>query len=756
MLERIYDVTGMSCAACSARVKRTMDRLEGVSYCEVNLLTEKMTLRYDENTLNFAAIQSAIEKAGYGVREPEREDRRSAAEAEEKERKTSFRRLVVAAVCAFPVFLLNISHMLPMITLPLPALLQTYPILNALIQLVLASVVLWCGRSFFIRGYRSLFSGSPNMDTLVAIGATAAMLESLYAAVRIALGNPMYLHRLYCESAAVVITLVMLGRYLEERAKRRTGDALRALEALRPNLAHVVRDGGVFDIEASRLCVGDEIEIRPGEAVPADAVVLEGHTGIDESMLTGESMPVEKSEGSEVIGGSQNLDGAIRARVTAEAGESVLARIIQLVEDAQSRQAPVARLADKVAGIFVPVVMALAVLAAIVWAIAGENADFCINVAIGVLVVACPCALGLATPASVMTGTGRSAALGVLFKSGEALERLSGIRTVVFDKTGTLTLGKPGLTDVIPYGISREEALSLCAAAEMRSEHPVGRAICDAAADVARHEVTAFTALPGRGVEAKVDGVLLLAGTRSLMEERGIDISAAAADENRLYTEGKTVVYAAREGKLFALFAAADALRPESRALVARLTEMGIQSYMLTGDNRMAAYAAAKQCGIPESRVIAGVLPGKKAETVAGLRRENPTAMVGDGINDAPALTEADIGIAVSGEGRGRAADIAVDAADVVLMRGELGQVYDAIQLSRASMRNIRENLFWAFAYNTVCIPAAAGVFYALGGGLLNPVWAGAAMALSSICVVSNALRLRWYTPKPLNGGKRR
>ena len=755
MVEHIYDVTGMTCAACSARVKRTMDKLGGVSHCEVNLLTGKMTLGYDEKALDFMGIQAAIEKAGYGVREPELADERSVAAEEEKEQKAAFRRLVVAAVCAAPVFYLNISHMIPAITPPVPAIFHTYPIINALLQLVLASIVLWCGRGFFIRGYRSLFSKSPNMDTLVAIGATAAMLESVYAAVMIALGDHTYLHRLYCESAAVVVTLVMVGRYLEERAKRRTGDALRALEALRPNIAHVVRGGETFDVDASRLAAGDEIIIRPGEAVPADAVVLEGRTGIDESMLTGESMPVEKREGSEIIGGSQNLDGSIRARVTAEAGESVLSRIIKLVEDAQSRQAPVARLADKVAGIFVPVVMCLAALAAVIWAIAGQSADFCINVAIGVLVVACPCALGLATPASVMTGTGRSATLGVLFKSGEALERLSGIRTVVFDKTGTLTRGKPALTDVVAYGVGRDEALSLCAAAETRSEHPVGRAICDAAKDAAVREVTAFTALPGRGVEAKVDGAALLAGTRSLMEERGVDISAAAQDERRLYGEGKTVVYAAREGTLFAIFAAADELRPESRMLVERLAEMGIQSYMLTGDNLMSARAAAEKCGIPESRVIAGVLPGKKAETVAVLRQQNPTAMVGDGINDAPALTEADIGIAVSGEGHGRATDIAVDAADVVLMRGELGQVYDAVQLSRASMRNIRQNLFWAFAYNTVCIPAAAGVFFAFGGGLLNPVWAGAAMALSSICVVSNALRLRWYRPKAIDVARR-
>lgn len=487
------------------RVKRTMDKLDGVAHCEVNLLTGKMTLGYDEKQLDFDGIQSAIEKAGYGVREPEQEDEHAVAEEEEKERKDSFRRLMVAVVCAVPVFYLNINHMIPAITPPVPAIFNTYPIINALIQLVLACIVLWCGRGFFIRGYRSLFSGSPNMDTLVAIGATAAMLESIYAAVMIAMGNHEYMHRLYCESAAVVVTLVMMGRYLEERAKRRTGDALRALEALRPNIAHVVRNGEIFDVDASRLVAGDEIIIRPGEAVPADALVLEGRTGIDESMLTGESMPVEKGEGSEIIGGSQNLDGSIRARVTAEAGESVLSRIIKLVEDAQSRQAPVARLADKVAGIFVPVVMCLAVLAAVVWAIAGQSVDFCINVAIGVLVVACPCALGLATPASVMTGTGRSASLGVLFKSGEALERLAGIKTIVFDKTGTLTLGKPTLTDVVAYGVDRDEALA-CVQPRKRALSTVGRAICDAASGAATHEVTEFTALPGRGVEAKVDG----------------------------------------------------------------------------------------------------------------------------------------------------------------------------------------------------------------------------------------------------------
>jgi len=753
MVERIYLVSGMTCAACSARVQRVMSRTAGVSRCEVNLLTGKMTLGYDETALDFDGIRAVIEKAGYGVAEPEQVDPRRAEAEEEAEQRAARRRLWISVASAAPVFYLNLGHMIPWITPPVPGFFHTYPIINALIQLILASVVLWCGRGFFIRGYKALASKSPNMDTLVALGAAAAMLESVYAVVMIALGHSEYIHRLYCESAAVVITLVMVGRYLEERAKRRTGDALRALEALRPNTAHVLRDGETYDVDAALLMPEDEILIRPGESVPADAVVVEGHTGIDESMLTGESMPVEKSPGSEIIGGSLNMDGAIRARVTAEAGKSVLSRIIHLVEDAQTRQAPVARMADKVAGIFVPAVMGIAALALLLWLIAGQTVDFAINVAIGVLVVACPCALGLATPASVMTGTGRAASLGVLYKSGEALERLAGIRTIVFDKTGTLTLGRPVLTDTVAYSMEAAEALSLCAAAETRSEHPVGRAICAAAPDAA-HEVTDFTALPGRGVEAMVDGAPLLAGTRSLMTERGIDLAVAAADEARLYAEGKTVVYAARNGQLFALFAAADELRPDSAALIRRLDAMGIQSYLLTGDHAMAARAAAAACGIPEERVIAGVLPGKKAETVAELRKSAPTAMVGDGINDAPALTEADIGIAVSGEGHGRAADIAVDAADVVLMRGELAQVYDAVQLSRAAMRNIRQNLFWAFAYNTVCIPAAAGAFYALGGGLLNPVWAGAAMAMSSICVVSNALRLRWYRPKKLDGTK--
>lgn len=748
--EREFAVDGMTCAACSAAVERVARRLEGVESVSVNLVTGRMALAYRPDRLRIPALRAAVEKAGYALRDlpPVGESTDDEAGARRDRETRALRiRLSVAAAFSLPLLYLAMSHMFPGIRLPLPGFLNPHmhPQAFGLAQLLLTLPVVAAGSRFYRRGMVALLHAAPNMDSLIAVGTGSAFLYSLYSVLRIFAGDGARTDSLYFESAAVVITLVMLGKALEASAKGRTSEAIRKLARLRPDTA-IVRFGDVDEeVPVGEVVAGDTVVVRPGTAFPVDGIVLEGISSVDESMLTGESMPVEKSPGSEVTGGSVNGEGLLVFRAVRVGEETALARIIRLVEDAQGKKAPIAKLADTVSGWFVPAVLGIAVAAAVAWAVAGRDFDFVLNVFVSVLVIACPCALGLATPTAIMVGTGKGAELGILVKSGEALETTHAVRTVVFDKTGTLTEGRPAVTDLLVVGpLGRMEVLRLAAAAERGSEHPVARAVVALAEaeglDVPVPET--FRAVPGRGIDAVVEGRRVLAGNLGLMRENGIDTVAAEAGAVSLSRVGKTLLYLAVDGKLEALMGAADTVKPTSREAVALLTGMGVETVMVTGDNRGTAEAIARETGI--GRVLAEVLPQDKAEAVRNLQDgTRRIAMVGDGINDAPALAQADVGMAI-----GTGTDIAVESADIVLMRGDLRQVATAIALSRATIRNIRQNLFWAFFYNALGIPLAAGLVFALGGPLLNPVFAGAAMALSSVSVVTNALRLKRFRAK--------
>ena len=656
-------------------------------------------------------------------------------------------RLIVAAVFAAPILYIAMSHMFPALGVPLPAFMSphTFPLVFALVQLLLTIPVLIAGGKFFRVGMKTLFKGAPNMDTLVAIGTGSAFLYGVYATVLIYLGNFGFSQHLYFESAAVVITLVMLGKYLEAVSKSKTSEAIQKLLALKPKTATILKNGVELEVSLDEVAVGDLVLVRPGSAIPVDGVVEDGASSVDESMLTGESLPVEKQPGSPVTGGSINGEGLLRFTVTKVGEDTALSKIIHLVEEAQGRKAPIAKLADVISGYFVPAVLGVAVLAAVVWALAGKDFNFVLNIFVTVLVIACPCALGLATPTAIMVGTGKGAELGVLMKGGEALESTHRVDTVVLDKTGTITQGKPELTDIRVYAAQSEaDLLALSASAERGSEHPIARAIVEAAEqrNLTLVSPDSFRAVAGRGIDAVVSGKRVLAGNAKLMLESGIDVSASAADAIRLAGEGKTLMYIAIEGTLAVLMAAADAVKPTSKHAIERLKALGLNVYMLTGDNANTASAVAKSVGI--DHILSDVLPDGKANAVQQLQAQGKrVAMVGDGINDAPALVQADVGMAI-----GTGTDVAVESADVVLMRGDLSAVVSAVALSRATIRNIRQNLFWAFAYNVVGIPFAAGLFYAFGGPLLTPVFAGAAMALSSVSVVTNALRLKRFRVK--------
>jgi Cu+-exporting ATPase len=639
------------------------------------------------------------------------------------------------------------GHMIPFVRLPLPHFMtpHDFPLVFALVQLALTLPVILAGSRFFRFGFKALIKRAPNMDTLVAIGTGSAFLYGVYATVMIYLGEFGYAEQLYFESAAVVITLVMLGKYLEAVSKGKTSEAIKKLMGLKPNTAVVIKDGVEMEVPLDEVAVGDIVLVRPGSSVPVDGTVIEGISSVDESMLTGESLPVEKHPGSAVTGGSINGEGLLKFQVTRVGEETALSKIIQLVEEAQGKKAPIAKMADVVSGYFVPAVLAIAVIAAVAWALAGKDFNFVLNVFVTVLVIACPCALGLATPTAIMVGTGKGAELGILIKGGETLEITHKVTAVVFDKTGTIPEGKPVLTDIRNYGsISEEETLALSASAERGSEHPIARAIVEAA-EARGLEIPQpddFKAVPGRGIDAAVGGRRVLAGNIKLMQENGIDTSAADEDAKALSGAGRTLMYIAVDGKLQALMAAADTVKPTSREAVAKLKSLGVSVYMITGDNKSTAAAIAKEVEI--DNVLSEVLPEDKASEVKKLQQSgHKVAMVGDGINDAPALVQADVGIAI-----GTGTDVAVESADVVLMRGDLNEVFSAIALSRATIRNIRQNLFWAFIYNLAGIPLAAGVLYALGGPLLNPIFAGAAMALSSVSVVTNALRLKRFKVK--------
>lgn len=813
MTEKAYRVTGMSCAACAAAVKRAVGALDGVASCDVNLATEKLSVSFDESLQSFETIKAAVEAAGYGLEEERTSSRveliiggmtcaacsaavvraikkldgvisaevnlatsrgvfeydpkvvkladikkaitdagykpmdLDAAEQQDEKKSRGNRglllRLIFAIVFALPELYIGMSHMIGFVKLPLPEFMSPHmhPLTFALVQLLLTLPVVLCGSHFYTRGIKTLLHGAPNMDTLIAVGTGSAFLYSVFGTIMIARGHHNYAGELYFESAAVVVTLVMLGKYLESVSKGRASEAIKKLMKLRPQTAVVERGGVEVEIPTAEVEVGDIVVVRPGAIFPVDGEIISGQTSADESMLTGESLPVEKNPGDFAIGGSVNGEGLVKLRASRVGADTTLSKIIKLVEDAQSKKAPIARLADIVSGYFVPVVITIAFVAAIGWAIAGKDMSFVLSVFVTVLVIACPCALGLATPIAIMVGTGRGAELGVLIKSGEALETLHSVKAVVLDKTGTITEGKPRLTDIIAYGGDENDLLALAASAELGSEHPVARAVVEAAESrgLKTQQPSEFKALPGRGIEATVSGKKVLAGTLKLMSESGIDTAAAEIDAARLSASGRTLMYIAIDSKLSMLLGAADTVKESSREAIAELERLGVEVYMITGDNKATAEAIAAEVGI--KNVLAEVLPGGKAAEIERLREKGVrVAMVGDGINDAPALAAADVGIAI-----GTGADVAVESADIVSMRGDLREVSTAIALSRATIRNIKENLFWAFFYNTVGIPFAAGVFHIFGGPLLNPIFAGAAMALSSVSVVTNALRLRRF-----------
>ncbi|MDR1833829.1 MAG: heavy metal translocating P-type ATPase [Propionibacteriaceae bacterium] len=724
-------IGGMTCAACAKRIEKFVARVDGVAQVAVNLATEKAFVAYDPEVVALDAIKAAIVKAGYQALEVKEN-----ALEEERARKAKQLRVMWAKFTAAAVFTIPLLYLAmgPMLGLPVPIDPMARPLPYALAELALAVPVIAVGWRFYTVGFKALAMRSPNMDSLIALGTSAATIFSLVSVWRIWQGDMSAVDSLYFETAAVIITLILLGKTLEALTKSRTSEAIKKLMGLAPKTAIVLRDGVETRLPVEAVVPGDVLLVRPGAAIPVDGVVLEGETAVDESMLTGESIPVDKAAGSKVYAATVNANGAIRFRAERVGAETALAQIVRLVEEAQGSKAPIARLADVISGWFVPIVCGIAVLAGGVWWAVSGSLEFALTIFISVLVIACPCALGLATPTAIMVGTGKGAQLGVLIKSGEALERAHAVAVVVLDKTGTITQGKPQVTDADPA------ALAWAAAAESGSEHPLGRAVVEYAQEqgIAIPAASGFRALTGMGVEAQVDGSAVLVGSRRLLRERGVELGADPAIEE-LAAAGKTPVLVAVDGEFAGAIAVADVVKPSSAAAVRKLRELGVQVVMLTGDSLATGQAVAKQVGI--DKVLCEVLPGDKAAEISRLQAQGQAvAMVGDGINDAPALVQADIGVAI-----GSGTDVAMESADIVLMRADLTGVPTAIKLSRRTIRTVKQNLGWAFGYNIVGIPIAAGLLYALGGPLLSPVIAAAAMSLSSVSVLTNALRLKRF-----------
>lgn len=749
MKTEVYNISGMSCAACSSAVERVTRKLQGVSASDVNLTTARMTIIYDEQLVTPDMIVAKVEKAGFGAA-PLREDRslkeqdEELFENQEEQLKESRKRLIGAIIFALPLLYISMGHMLP-VPLPLPMLLDMdeNPFNFSLAQLFLTVPVLYFGRKFYVSGMRALFKGNPNMDSLVAIGTGSAFLYSLVMTVTTPL-NSMNAHHLYYESAAVVVTLVMLGKYMESRSKGKTSEAIRKLMELAPDTAILYEDGAEREIPTEDVQKGQHVLIRPGSRIPLDGTVVRGSSSVDESMLTGESIPVEKHEGDLVIGGSMNYNGAMEIEVTHTGEDTTLSKIIQLIEAAQGKKAPISKLADQVASVFVPVVMGIAIGAALLWWIfGGKDLAFVLTIFVAVLVIACPCALGLATPTAIMVGTGVGASHGILIKSGEALEICHKVDAVVLDKTGTVTEGKPRVTDVIPAVETEtgESLMELAGSCEQMSEHPLGQAIvAEARAQgIALSLPETFESVTGAGIIAKFAERTVAIGNQRMLSQIGIGElpESVAVQAEQLAGEGKTPMFILEHGTVLGMIAVADTIKATSVEAVDKIRSLGIQVVMLTGDNKKTAAYIGKQAHIDQ--VIAEVLPEDKANVVSDLQKQGKTVMmVGDGINDAPALVQADVGCAI-----GSGSDIALESGDVVLMKSDLMDVYRSIRLSKATIRNIKQNLFWAFFYNTLGIPVAAGLLYLFGGPLLSPMLGGFAMSLSSVCVVGNALRLR-------------
>ena len=739
-------IGGMTCAACASRVEKGIKKLGGITSVSVNVATEKATVSYDPQLIRLSEIRQAIEQGGYKALEMDKTD----AADEDRKRKQKditvlWSKFIISAILSLPLLYIAMAPMITVVRLPFPAGLDPmrFPLVFALTQLALVLPVIAVGYKFYTVGFVSLWRRSPNMDSLIAVGTSAAVIYSAYNTWKITQGEFTAVDHLYYETAGVIITLILLGKTLEAVSKGKTGEAIKKLMGLAPKTAIIIYNGSEKEIPIEEVEIGDVIVVKPGAKIPVDGTVLQGHTAIDESMLTGESMPVDKKAGDPVYTASINTTGTIQFTAEKVGSDTALAQIIQLVEDAQGSKAPIAKMADIVSGYFVPVVCAIAVLAGAAWffGTAGDI-EFALTIFISVLVIACPCALGLATPTAIMVGTGKGAENGILIKSGEALETAHKIGTVILDKTGTITEGKPAVTDVLTATEANEETLlRLTASAEKGSEHPLGQAIVRGAQDkgLTLSPAQEFISLTGRGIEARIDGQTVLAGNRKLMDERGISLARMEAAADTLAQEGKTPMYVAVDGTLFGIVAVADVVKQSSRSAIERLHHMGIEVAMITGDNQKTAAAIAKQVGI--TRVLAEVLPQDKSSEVKKLQAQGRrVAMVGDGINDAPALAQADIGIAI-----GSGTDVAMESADIVLMRSDLMDVPTAIQLSKKTIRNIKQNLFWAFGYNVIGIPIAAGLLYLFGGPLLNPMFAAAAMSLSSVSVLTNALRLKRF-----------
>ncbi|PNV63958.1 copper-translocating P-type ATPase [Clostridium sp. chh4-2] len=742
-----YHVTGMSCAACSSAVERVTRKMEGVKVSDVNLTTNRMSITYDEEKVTSEMIMEKVKKAGFAAYLIPENDGGKPEEEEfahqEELLKESKRRLIIAVCFAVPLLYISMGHMVPF-PLPVPAFIDMglNPRNFSYAQLILTIPVLVCGKKFYVVGLKSLFKGNPNMDSLVAIGTGSAFFYSLIMTLTVH-RSPMNAHHLYYESAAVVVTLVMLGKYMESRSKGKTSEAIRKLMALVPDTAVLLENGQEREVPTEEVKPGQHILIKPGSRIPLDGVVVKGSSSVDESMLTGESIPVEKENGDVLIGGSMNYNGAMESKVTRTGKDTTLSKIIKLIEDAQGKKAPISKLADKVAGIFVPAVMGIAVAAALLWwLLGGKELSFVLTIFVAVLVIACPCALGLATPTAIMVGTGVGANHGILIKSGEALEICHKVDAVVLDKTGTITEGKPKVTDIAVFDpdISKEELLLTAGSCERMSEHPLAAAIVEVAVEnhLNLEQPDSFQSITGSGIEAHFHKRTVWIGNRKLLDDKNVGLDEEILVQSNHYAEqGKTPMYVVEDGSLTGMICVADTIKENSVQAIDRIKSLGVQVFMLTGDNRKTAEYIGKQAHI--DHVIAEVLPEDKAAAVSGLQAEGKTVMmVGDGINDAPALVQADVGTAI-----GSGSDIALESGDVVLMKSDLMDVYHAVRLSKATIRNIRQNLFWAFFYNSLGIPVAAGALYLFGGPLLNPMIAGFAMSLSSVCVVGNALRLK-------------
>ena len=736
-----YKLSGMTCAACAMTVEMAVKDLETVEDVSVNLATERLSL-LPKAGFDSQQVLDAVAEAGYQAEEkgkdkPSDVSEEAVIKAQKLQKKKQ--QLLILLLTALPLLYISMGSM---VGLPLPSFLDhmKHPLVFVLSQLLLTLPAVWIGRGFYQRGFRNLIKRHPNMDSLIAVGTSAAFFYSLYSVSQVFLGHHAFVHQLYFESVAVIIALVLLGKYLESSAKGRTSQAIQSLLELVPSQATVIRYGEAVTIDTEDIRVGDIVRIKPGERMPVDGLVTEGQTFVDESMMTGESVPIEKKVGDTITSATINQNGSIDYQASRVGSDTTLAQIVRLVEEAQGSKAPIAALADKISLYFVPIVLSLATLSALGWYfLAGESLSFSLSIFIAVLVIACPCALGLATPTAIMVGTGKGAENGILIKSGQALEAAYQLDTIVLDKTGTITVGKPSLTDLLPLSdFNRSDLLQLIASAEQHSEHPLAQAILEAAEEEGLDllPVSHFEAIVGRGLSAQVEGKQLLVGNESLMKEKNIDSSAFQEQLLELSKEGKTAMFVAVDGQLASILAVADEMKSSSLSAVQELQSMGLEVIMLTGDREETAKAIAQKAGI--QKVIAGVLPDRKAAAIKNLQEAGKKlAMVGDGINDAPALVQADVGIAI-----GSGADVAIESADVVLMHSDLQDVVKAIKLSQATIRNIKENLFWAFAYNTLGIPIAMGLLHLFGGPLLNPMLAGLAMSLSSVSVVVNALRL--------------